>query len=147
MERIGKAVARYLSGRNWPFEENNGLLATPVTGEAGNWMAYFVPREDDEQLLVYARLPVTVPPDRVPAVATYLTLANDGLAIGNFEMAMTEGQVRFKTSIDVGGADLSEPLIDHLFLANIVSADRYLPGLEAVVAGTDPAEAVAAAER
>jgi hypothetical protein len=146
MAGIGMAVARYLSGRNWPFEEDNGLVVTPVTAEAGNWMAYFVPREDDQQLLVYSSLPVTVPPERISAVALYLTLANDGLAIGNFEMSIGEGQVRFKTSIDVAGADLPEPLIDHLFLANLVSANRYLPGLEAVVEGTDPAEAAAAAE-
>jgi hypothetical protein len=144
--RIHEAVVRYLSVREWPFEERDDLVATPVAGNASNWIAYFVAREADEQLLVYADLPVTVPPDRVGAVAIYLTRANYELAIGNFEMNVEGGQVRFKTSIDVQGAELSDPLIDHLFMANTVSTARYLSGLEAVVAGSDPAEAIAAAE-
>jgi hypothetical protein len=146
MARIGDAVARYLAGRDWPFQEIDDLFATPVTGTAGNWMAYFVPREEDEQLLVYSGLRATVPTDRLDAVLNYLTRANFDLAIGNFEANVDDGQVRFKTSIDVAGAELSDPLIDHLFMANVASADRYLPGLEAVIVGTDPAAAIETAE-
>jgi hypothetical protein len=144
--RISDAVAHYLAGRDWPFEEIDDLFATPVTGNAGNWMAYFVPREEDEQLLVYSGLRATVPDGRLDAVVNYLTRANFDLAIGNFEANMDDGQVRFKTSIDVAGSELSDPLIDHLFMANVASADRYLPGLEAVIGGADPAKAIEAAE-
>ena len=146
MSRIHDSVARYFSNRDWPSEDHADYFATPVAGHHGQWTAIFDLREDDEQLLVYSVIAVNIPEERRNSVALYLTRANNGLAIGNFEMDLDNGDVRFKTSIDVEEAELSDALIDHLFLANVVSADRYLPGIHAVAAGEDPVSAADSAE-
>jgi len=41
----------------------------------------------------------------------FLTRANYGMMIGNFEMDFTDGEIRYKTSIDVEGDKLSSALI------------------------------------
>jgi hypothetical protein len=118
----------------------------PVAGQSGTWNAYFNVREDEGQLLIHSVLPVEIPEDRRVEAALYLTRANFGLVVGNFEMDLDGNEVRFKTSVDMEGVDVSEALVDHLLLAGIVTTDRYLPGLEAVIAGQDALSCVEAAE-
>jgi hypothetical protein len=58
------------------------------------------------------------------------------------------GEVRFKTSADVDGDRLSLALARQMVEANVVMMDRYLPGLQAVIAGRQtPAAALAEVER
>ena len=92
--------------------------------------------------MVYSMIPFRIPDPRHTAIAVFLTRANYGLAIGNFELDFDDRDVRHKTSVDVEGAALEQPLIDHLFLANVVTVDRYLRAMEAVVEGADPTAAV-----
>ena len=79
--------------------------------------------------------------------AEYLTRANYGLSIGNFEMDFEDGEVRYKTSIDVEGGELTQGMIKNLVYSNCATTDRYLHGLMKVVYGNaDPASAVRDAE-
>ncbi|HNF97997.1 MAG TPA: YbjN domain-containing protein, partial [Pseudomonadota bacterium] len=68
---------------------------------------------------------------------------NYGMVIGNFEMDYSDGEVRFKTSIDVEDAELSESMVRSATYWAVVMMDRYLPGLLKVIGGsTPPAEAI-----
>jgi hypothetical protein len=144
MSRLRDTVTAYLDKRAWSYEPRGRFIVSPVASDAGSWTMYFELREDDEQLVVYSLIPARVPPDRRTSVAVFLTRANYGLAIGNFELDLDDGEVRYKTSVDVEGTSLDEPLVDHLLLANIVTVGRYLSALESVIAGSDP---IAAADR
>jgi hypothetical protein len=65
------------------------------------------------------------------------------MAIGNFEMDFEDGEVRFKTSIDVEGTELSLELLNPLLYANVLMMDQYLPGLMSVIySDVSPATAV-----
>lgn len=81
------------------------------------------------------------------AIAHFLTLANYGTLIGNFELDFSDGEIRYKTSIDVQGDRLTPALIKRLVYTNVTMMDDYLPGIQAVVAGQDPAEAIRAIEQ
>ena len=77
----------------------------------------------------------------------FCVVAIFGLLIGNFEMDMSDGEVRFKTSIDVEGDRLSTALLRRLVDLNLEMMDKYLPGLHAVIEeGTPPVSAIAAIE-
>ncbi|MGB5709470.1 MAG: YbjN domain-containing protein, partial [Waterburya sp.] len=81
------------------------------------------------------------------AMAEFLTRANYGITIGNFEMDFDSGEIHYKTSIDVGEDRLSTALVQQLVYANVTIADRYLPGIMAVIYGkVSPAEAIAQIE-
>jgi hypothetical protein len=120
------------------------FIVCPVAGDTGSWTVYFDLREDDQQIVVYSVIPDRVPPKRLTKVAVFLTRANYGLPIGNFELDLDNGEVRYKTSVDIEDAPLEEPLVDHLLLANIVTVGRYLSALGMVVDGADP---IASADR
>ena len=89
-------------------------------------------------------LPVHAPEDKRAAMAEFLTRANYGMMLGNFEMDYADGEVRFKTSIDCEGGTLVPRMIDNLLTNNLVSMDRFFNGLMAVLfSDRPPAEIVA----
>ncbi len=146
MTGIAAAVAAYLAARDWPSEvHDDGTAVLAGVGDAGEWPVVFTPLEDAEQLLVHSVIPDAVSPDRLDAAARYLTRANFGLVLGNFELDLDGGEVRYKTSIDVEDDAISDALIDHLVAASISVTDQYLPGLRAVIGGADPDATAAAA--
>lgn len=144
MARIYDAVKSYFAGTDWTFEERPGksLIAFPVAGSNGNWLGFAKALEEDEQLLIHSVIPTEVPAGRRDALALFLTRANYGTVIGNFELDLDSGELRYKTSIDVEGSEMGEGLIRQLVLANVVTTDLYLPGISAVLAGVDPAQAI-----
>lgn len=111
------------------------------------WDCFIDVREDVQQILVYSVIPGRVPPIRRLSVAEYLTRANYGLPIGNFEIDLVDGEVRFKTSLDCGGDRLSIPLVRQLVRANATATERYARGLQLVGDGeAAPLDALRIAE-
>ena len=88
-----------------------------------------------------------MPEDKRERIAEYITRANFGMRIGNFEMDYEDGEIRFKTSIDVEGSRLTYPLVRPLVIVNLQMMDHYLPGITRIIE-TDitPKEAIALVE-
>jgi hypothetical protein len=81
--------------------------------------------EETERFLFYVNIGPSVPPERRGEVERFITLANWGLSIGNFEMNYDEGLVRFKSSVAFRGAQLSEALIRNAILAAMNAIEVY----------------------
>lgn len=126
------------------LEGMNDVLTTDWEGVNGTWPCYLHARERDEQLLVYSVMAENVPAAQRPAVAEFLTRVNYAMTIGNFEMDFDDGEVRYKTSVDVEGDHLSVAMARQLFRLNVATMDLFLPGIEAVIRGDgSPAEVLA----
>jgi hypothetical protein len=129
----------------WSFTqlEEQPILKLGFQGENGQWSCYAQAREEQAQFLFYSVCPVKAPDDRRLAASEFLTRANYGLFIGNFELDMNDGEIRYKTSIDVEGDRLSPALVKPSVYANVLMMDRYLPGIMSVIYGNvAPSEAV-----
>lgn len=103
------------------------------SGKNGSLACYAQIRPELEQFLFFAMIPVKAPPERRPAVAEFITRANYGLRIGNFEMDLNDGEVRYKSSLDFEGVELTPRLIRNAIYPAVQTADRYLPGLMKVI--------------
>ena len=57
------------------------------------------------------------------------------MAIGNFEINLDTGEIRFKTSIDVEGEYLTQALLLQVVAANVSTMDQYLISIQQIVAG------------
>ena len=148
MAAIYDAVVAYFEKRGTTVVAISDVaLSAPVAGVNGAWTVFATVREAESQLLLHSVLPENVDVDRRAELVLFITRANFGLVIGNFEIDLDDGELRFKTSIDVEGDELTDALIDNLLLANVTMMDRYLPGIRAVVNGTAAGWALAAIER
>ena len=77
----------------------------------------------------------------------FLTRANFGLKFGNFEFDLQDGEIRFKTSIQFAGEVQVESMIEQCLLINIMTMERYLPGiLQVIFTEIDPQAAIASIE-
>src|SRR3972149_5772185 len=111
--QIFNALVAFFEEDDWNFTwmDEMPVLSMPFTGKSGKWMCYAQAREEQEQFVFYSVCPINVPKERQPAVAEFLTRANYGMIIGNFEMDYSDGEVRYKTSIDVEGVELGRSLV------------------------------------
>jgi hypothetical protein len=146
---IMDAVKDFFSTDNWAFEEIEGrnIIRMRFSGENANWTCYAQVKEDQERLMFYSTLETKVPEEKRHAIAEYITRANFGLLIGNFEMDYSDGEVRFKTSVDIEDSTLTHKFIQNLVYMNVLMMDKYLPGIMSVIyANTAPADAIAQVE-
>jgi len=144
-ETILARVETFLKSDSWRYEPVEGAPALRMRyeGQQGTWTVLVYARESLRQLSFYSVLPEPVPGDRLPAAAEYLHRANFGLALGCFELEYGSGRVRFRTSVDLEGGRLGDRQIRNYLYANVLTCDRYLQGLEAVVdESREPAEAI-----
>ncbi len=145
-------VKRFLAANGWPFDQHpeRPILHIPFQGTHARWTTYAQIRAFDHiaQVLFYSVMPFTVPAEKRLAVAEFITRANYGLILGNFELDFNDGEVRYKTSVEVTGGELADYLLRPLLYTNVLMMDKYLPGILAVVYGdVSPAEAVAQVEQ
>lgn len=138
-----------LDAMEWSYTEPPGEgLVCDMAGEHTVYSFLFRVDEKLEIVCCYARVGFRVPPEKRMDVCEALTRANYGLRVGNFEMDMDDGEIRYKASIDVEGGVLGETMVQNLVRASVASFDRYYPALMRVVwANTSPADAIAEAER
>ena len=135
------------AGLDWYETLDDDVIRTDVTGENGTWAIYAVAREQEGRCTLYAQAPWSTPSGCRAEMAETITRINYGLPVGNFEMDYSDGEVRFKTSVDVSGGRMTMALFEALLRRNMVAMDQYLPALEAVRDGRQsPEEAVRAVE-
>lgn len=91
-------------------------------------------RTGNNQVLIYTTLPTTVPVNHRVRVAEFLTRANYGLVIGNFELDFEDGEVRYKATYIY---DDTFPNTETIFMRNLFvsfnTMDKYLPGVMSVI--------------
>ncbi len=138
---------------NWHYTRNESrpVLSMRHQGKKGAWRCVAQARdtETQRQFLFYSVLDGFTPPDKRQAMAEFLTRANYGMVIGNFEMDFNDGEVRYKSSIDVteNVEHLTEAQFRSLVYTNVMMMDKYFPGLMSIMyLDRSPAELIAEIE-
>jgi hypothetical protein len=130
------AVRAYLGTRGWQYEEiDASLLRTHFNGRNGSWRVYV--SCIDSLVVVYSILDEQIPAERRSAVSELFSRANFTISVGNFDLDFGSGEVRYRTSVEVGetGESATPLLIGHLVELNVSTVDRHYPALLAVARG------------
>jgi hypothetical protein len=146
---IFEEIVNFFQKEDWQFQKIPGesTLRLAFQGKNGRWDCYAKVREQQQQFAFYSICPNNAPENKRMAVAEFISRANYGMIIGNFELDFTDGEIRYKTSIDVEGDRLSFALIKRLVYANVTMMDEYLPGIMSVIYGNvEAGEAIAQIE-
>jgi hypothetical protein len=149
MGPIFEAVLHFFEDDRWDVAQLDGepVLSMNVAGQNGQWRCVAKSREEQKQFIFYSVCGTSAPEHRRQAVAEFVTRANSGMVIGNFELDFNDGEIRYKTSMIFEGVPLAPALIKNLVYANVLMMDRYLPAITQVIEGTaSPQAAVASLE-
>lgn len=145
-----QAVTMFFEEMEWPFETVEGqgeVLQTWYEGANGMFVCFCHCREEAEQIIFYVVAQERCPEAYRAAMAEFLTRANFGMLIGNFEMDYSDGEVRYKTSVDLEDAGMSPALLRNLVVAASTTFDKYYTGFQAVASGAmGPVEAIVQVE-
>jgi len=142
-EKAFVALREFLDADGWHpvYVEEGDFFRMAFRGRNGEFRVVARVRGDFDQLMVYAFAPLAVPEERRLEVCEFVARANYGMRIGNFEIDMNDGELRYKSSLDYEDVGLTAIMIRNVIYPAAQTMDRYFPGLIAVVAGAKSAEA------
>lgn len=146
---IPLAITDFFIAEDWAVSRFDSDAPAPgvrgaFKGDSGEWIVDVMWFDDVEELVVHSTVARPVPDDRRAPVAGYLTFVNFGLTLGSIEVSPVSGELRARTGVAVSQAQLTEDLVARQVYANVLTLDRYLPGVIQVVWGTEPHVAYAA---
>lgn len=138
-------LGQYLTDDGWHPQrvEDKLMYRMLFIGKNGEQRCVAQIRADLKQFLFYAIIPIRVPEELRLAMAEFITRANYGLRVGNLEMDFSDGEVRYKSSLDFEGEMLTTNWIKNAIYPAVQTLDRYLPGIMKVLyAGKTPLESI-----
>ena len=131
LERVKNAMVEM----QWRFGEDADRLAL-LMGYGGRHGCYYcVLQVHPEHPLItfYAHVQCRVPEEKRQVMAEFITQANYGLWMGNFELNLRGGEVRYKTNLHLADGELTTEMLTALLRVNGDTLDRYLPGIMSVL--------------
>lgn len=131
-------VAFLLQKSGWNFEQvKENLFRAQIVQEVGEWRCLVQIDPENAFISVYSVIPDFVPEAYRATMLIAINTVNYDLAIGNFEMDTDDGELRFRTSVDVEGtADISA-LFQQLLLANLALMGEHLPMFRTMAEGKE----------
>jgi hypothetical protein len=143
-------LSDFLETEGWNHQalEDGQSYKIFLESETGQRVAYAEIIRDLEQFLFYVKMPVKVPEKLRNTIAEFITRANYGLGVGNFEMDYDDGEVSYKSCIDFKGESLTNGYIRNAIYPAIKTMELYESGLMSVIDGEQtPEEAIAELEK
>jgi hypothetical protein len=135
MTGLFSTLIDYMEEENWKYEilEGETILRFHFKGTSGRLLCYAEVDEEKFWVIFYAYMPVNTPAEKMETMAEFICRANRGMRIGNFELDYDDGEIRYKTSIDAEGGEMTHTMIDNLLRANLSTINRYFPGIMSVI--------------
>ncbi|TNE50470.1 MAG: YbjN domain-containing protein [Deltaproteobacteria bacterium] len=137
MGAIYDAMCAFFEEDEWAVMEGRieNTLMPQYQGQNGRWSCIAFAAEEQKQFAFYSIVPVNATEEMTSYVAEFVHRINYGLLIGNFEFDFNDGEIRFKTSIDVEGSELTFELARNTVYANVLQFDQYLPAIYGILHG------------
>ena len=143
-EQIVDALRDWLDSDDWHYEYDaeRHLIKAGITLDCKLRNArIFIPIRGDGSYIVNIYSPVSGDPASLDELIKYVAMANYGLANGNFDIDVSDGEVRYKTYVNCKDMkELPAQIIKDSIYAGWCMMDRYGNGLAALAMGFSDAE-------
>ena len=132
-----KTARNYLQKNEWNFEilPDHSTIALGFEGVNGEWHCMIQTRESEEQMIFYSSLSENIPSNKIDTMMRFITMVNYRLVVGNFELDVTDGELNYKTSLDLESVHLNHEMIRNIIHTNLATFDRHLPGIKIILDG------------
>jgi len=111
------------------FDIKNEIIKLEISGVNTNFHVFLLVDEKQESLLCNTYLKQKVPHSKRLEVCDFMNRVNYELANGNFEMDMDNGEIRYRTFLDLADAKPSKGQIQNIIWNGIQEFDSYYSGL------------------
>ncbi|MGC9127907.1 MAG: hypothetical protein ACP5GA_04150 [Acidithiobacillus sp.] len=145
-----KAVAALFAELSWParavpdYPVYSCALAVPN----GPLEIFCHVHAERERVLFYVRpQELDIPQARLGMLMEFLTRANYGLPLGNFELDLSDQELNFKNSVQLPERCVDAEILKPYLLHAVETCNFYLPGIRQVLAGAAAAQVIENLER
>lgn len=153
MDGVGAALdllCRYLEEDGFvaTLREDGLAVESGFRGQTGGFRLVLFVRQEPAMIGVVVRIPEVAPEAKRPEMAEAIARANYGLAIGCFELDMSDGEIDFRAAIPGPGDRLTREQFRALVGSAMWTCDRYHRAFCRLIYGEDlsPAEVIAEVE-
>ncbi|HPW56450.1 MAG: YbjN domain-containing protein [Thermoanaerobaculaceae bacterium] len=146
MSDLFESILTHLEHDGVQFRRIGGHTAVEmaVAGDNGSFRMVIVVDAERGVVRYLTFVEGKVPEHRRREVMEFLTRANYGLLLGNFELDLSDGEVRFKVAHEAEPSTLSHAQFQSNLYLSVAIMDRYFPGLQRVIQGSSDAAAAIA---
>jgi len=136
---------RYREGSLEAFGRTRQVLWFSFDGDNGSWTTYAGYIQEHGVVFANSILEKNiVAKDRRLAVCEYLSRVNDRIAMGFFHLDFDTGVAGFMVSSLAESSGASQETLENVLAWNLVTVDKYLPGmLEVLYGSASPTDALA----
>jgi len=130
------------------IDHDKKFIGFSMCGEAAVYKVRWAITHDDEMLQMDVTIPVHARDEKLrPLVLESLMRANHRLALGNFNLDHSDGEIVYHIACPIGEAGLEDLIICKLFGTALATTDRYFTALMRVMyGGHTPEDAIYLAE-
>ena len=139
-----EVVEHLAAGNNWPFERaGEDEVAIIVTGRWTNYQISFTWMSEIEALHLACAFDMRINETRLAEVLQLVSLINEQLWIGHFDIWQKNGVVMFRHALLLAGVNASGRQCEAVLGAALDACERYFPAFQFVVwAGKSAREAM-----
>lgn len=131
------------NGWEFDYDTKNEIIRFEIHGVNADFHAFLLVDEEQESLLCNTHIDQKIPHSKRLEVCDFMSRVNYELANGNFEMDMDNGEIRYRTYLDLSDAKPSKEQILNIVWNGVLGFDTYYPGLMRLVYGNCTAEEAA----
>jgi len=138
-------IEQVAASNDWAFERaGDDEINITVSGNWAEYQVSFSWMEQFEALHLACAFDLKVPANRINEVMRLLSMVNEQLLIGHFDLWTGEGVIMFRQALLLnGGADANDRQLECLLASAIDSCERYFPAFQFVIwAGKDAKDAL-----
>ena len=143
-EQIVDALRDWLDSDDWhyDYDSEHHLIRAGITLDCKLRNArIFIHVREDGSYIVNFYSPVNGDPGNIDELVKYVAMANYGLANGNFDIDVSDGEVRYKIYVNCKDLEkLPAQIIKDSIYAGWCMLDRYGNGIAALAMGFSDAE-------
>ncbi len=138
-------IEQVAAGHDWEFERSgDNEINIAVAGDWADYTVSFSWMEDFETLHAACAFDLKVPERRTGEVMKLLSLVNEQLLIGHFDLWAREGVIMYRQTLLLnGGAEPTGQQLECLLSSAVESCERYYQAFQFVIwAGRSAQEAL-----
>ena len=139
-EPLYQAIASFLDDASIPYVgEASALIVTEISGEHGSWRTFIQITDEPENrfIVIHAQFPAGIPAGSRAKLSERLTRINYDLALGNFELGMGDGELLFKTAIDLADGVLTRQMFWRMYDRNRQVMNQHFAEIAESAFGAD----------
>lgn len=142
-------LKQYFDDKDWPYNhyqpkirdsQKSHYLSLRMRDKQLDYGYLFRVQERNKLLAVYGILPFLIPESHQSAAMLLITQINYDMMIGNLEMDVDDGEIRYKNAIDIEAVGLDDDILEHLLQSIIAMTTVAHEIFSDLVNNQDPAE-------